>query len=106
MPWLAAAPTVAPAPRTSCSCDSVTAAGTVPDSLPPSNTAHSPACSNNSTSTVVDGVLIPEGNPLSGNWSVNACPGLGRRGRLVRTPMVIYTYGSPLAVLAVYTPRR
>jgi hypothetical protein len=55
---------------------------------------------------VVEGVPIPEGKPLSVNWSVNECPGLGRLGRLVRTPMVIYTYDSPSPVLAVYTPRR
>jgi hypothetical protein len=55
---------------------------------------------------VVDGVPIPEGKPLSGSWSVNVCPGWGRRGRLVRTPMVIYTYDSAEAFWSVYTARR
>jgi hypothetical protein len=87
MPWLAEAPMAEPAPRTSCSWDSAMAAGTVPDSRPSSNTAHSPAFSNNRTNTVIDGTPTPEGKPLSGNWSVSACPGLGRRGRLARTPM-------------------
>ena len=81
MPWLAEAPMAEPAPRTSCSWDSAMAAGTVPDSRPSSSSAHSAACSSNRTSTVTEGVLTPEGKPLSGNWSVNACPGLGRRGR-------------------------